>query len=295
MSRHALLIPTLMGLLLTLPAAASEWKTVALHPLIAELAREVGGDRVEVVALAGINADPHEFEPTPEELAKTEGARVYLVSGKGLESYLPTLRSIVEPAAEVIEVGASLPSIESNCVACHPDDSHAHVIDPHWWHSVDAFRRATSEVARYFSEIDPAGAAEFHANALAYRGKLDTLESWVRRQVARVPAERRVLATSHAAFGYFCAEFGFEAIPVQGLNREQMPDPKSLARLIATLRERKVQVIFPEDISNPRTLQAITRDTGIRLGDPLIADGSTADSYEAMVRHNVGTICKALR
>ncbi len=284
-----------MGLLMALPAAASEWKAVALHPLIAELAREVGGDRVEVVALAGINADPHEFEPTPEELAETEGAQVYLVSGKGLESYLPTLRSIVEPAAEVIEVGASLPSIESNCVACHPGESHAHVIDPHWWHSVDAFRRATSEVARYFSEIDPAGAAEFRANALAYRAKLAPLESWVRRQVARVPAERRVLATSHAAFGYFCAEFGFEAIPVQGLNREQMPDPKTLARLIATLREKQVEVIFPEDISNPRTLQAITRDTGIRLGDPLIADGSTADSYEAMIRHNVGTICKALR
>lgn len=284
----------ILSLLSVLAASASELKVASLHPLLGDLARQVGGDRVQVVDLLGRNSDPHHFEPTPQALIDAGDVDLYLASGMGLESYLPTLEAIVRPPTELVVLGESIPEMEGACD--HPGhDHHDHGADPHWWHSVDAFRRATSLTAAAFSKADPDGAATYRRNALEYRRKLDELERWTRREIARIPPERRVLATAHDAFAYFCRDFGFRALPVSGINREQMPDARTLSRLIASLRDGKVPAIFPEKASNPKTLAALTEETGIALAAPLNADGSTAESYEEMVRGNVSTIVAALR
>lgn len=287
------IVPLLTSL--TSLGAAAELKVASLHPLLGDLARQVGGDRVEVVDLIGRNADPHHFEPVAADLQRAAGARLYLASGMGLEGYLPALRGIVGATAEIVEVGKDLPALEGACEhEGHDHADHEHAVDPHWWHSIDLFRRATTITADALAKADPGGAATYAANAAAYRAKLDELGRWTRKELARIPRQRRHLATAHAAFGYFCKDHGFTPIPVQGVNREQMPDPKQLAALIADLKEHQVGAIFPEKESNPKILQALTRDTGIKLGDPLIADGSTAESYEAMIRHNVAAIVAGL-
>lgn len=282
-------------LAVTAPLAAAELKVASLHPLIGDLARQVGGERVEVIDLIGRNADPHHFEPAAADLKRAAAAELYLASGMGMESYLESLQGIIGGQAEIVEIGKDLPSIEGECDhEGHDHGDHEHAIDPHWWHSIDLFRRATTITAATFSKADPAGAEMYQKNAAAYRLKLDELERWTRKEVARIPRDKRHLATAHAAFGYFCKDHGFEPIPVQGVNREQMPDPKKLAGLIAELKEHEVGAIFPEKESNPKILEALTKDTGIRLGEALIADGSTADGYEAMVRHNVAAIVAGL-
>lgn len=288
------IIATLVVALASL-ASAAELKVASLHPLIGDLARQVGGARVEVIDLIGKNADPHHFEPVAADLQRAAGAKLYLASGMGMESYLGSLRGIVGGQAEIVEIGKDLPSIEGACDhEGHDHGDHEHEIDPHWWHSIDLFRRATTITADTFAKADPAGAETYTRNAAAYRAKLDELERWTRKEIARIPRERRQLATAHAAFGYFCKDHGFEPFPVQGINREQMPDPKKLARLIARLKQHQVGAIFPEKESNPKILQALTKDTGIALGTPLIADGSTAGSYDAMIRHNVAAIVAGL-
>jgi zinc/manganese transport system substrate-binding protein len=211
---------------------------------------------------------------------------------------MDSLLGIVGTKAEIIEIGKDLPSIEGECD--HEDHDHGHdhehehEIDPHWWHSIDLFRRATTITADTFAKADPAGAETYAKNAAAYRAKLDELERWTRKEIARIPRDKRHLATAHAAFGYFCKDHNFEPVPVQGMNREQMPDPKKLAALVAELKQHEVGAIFPEKESNPKILEALTKDTGIKLGQPLIADGSTAESYEAMMRHNVAAIVAGL-
>lgn len=284
------------ALLLFLASAnAADLKVATLHPLLGDLARQVGGERVEVVDLIGKNGDPHHFEPVQADLQKAADAKLYLASGMGLESYLTSLRGILGEKAQVVEIGKDLPSIEGECEhEGHDHEHHHHEIDPHWWHSIDLFRRATTITAETFSKADPAGAETYSKNAATYRAKLDELERWTRKEVTRIPKAKRHLATAHAAFGYFCKDFGFEPLPVQGLNREQMPDPKKLAGILEELKEHQVAAIFPEKESNPKILQALTGDTGIKLGEALIADGSTAESYEAMVRHNVGAIVAGL-
>ncbi|MCW1915466.1 metal ABC transporter substrate-binding protein [Luteolibacter sp. GHJ8] len=281
---------------LAFPLAAAELQVASLHPLIADLTRQVGGERVEVIDLIGRNGDPHHFEPAPADLEKAAKAKLYLASGMGLESYLPSLREIIADKAPIVEIGKDLPSIEGECDHDHEghDHAHEHEIDPHWWHSIDLFRRATTIMAETLSKADPAGAETYAKNAAAYRAKLDELERWTRKEIARIPRDKRHLATAHAAFGYFCKDHGFDAIPVQGLNREQMPSPKKLAALIAELKEHEAGAIFPEKESNPKVLQALTKDTGIKLGQALYADGSGVESYEAMIRHNVSTIVDGL-
>ncbi|MCH7228672.1 metal ABC transporter solute-binding protein, Zn/Mn family [Haloferula sp. A504] len=278
--------------LLAVACTAAELKVATLHPLLADLAREVGGPRVEVVELLNETDDPHHFEPTPDKLRAAVGMDLCLASGKGLESYLPALRNILGEDTRLIEVGATIPSLEGGCN--NPDHHHEGELDPHWWHSIDAFRRAATATAEAFAEADPDNADAYRNRAIAYRANLDALERWTRRQVARIPADRRVLATAHAAFGYFCHDFGFTALPVQGLNREQMPDAQSLAELVDRIRESGIPAIFPEDTSNPKILQTLASDIGVKIAAPLIADGTTAESYEAMVRHNVTTIVAAL-
>jgi zinc/manganese transport system substrate-binding protein len=294
MEQSGMRLATLLLSTLLLPLAAAELKVASLHPLLGDLARQVGGDRVEVVDLIGKNGDPHHFEPAPADLEKAAGAKLYLASGMGLESYMGSLREIVAGKATILEVGKDLPSIEGACDHDHEGHAHEHETDPHWWHSIDLFRRATTITADAFSKADPAGADVYAKNAAAYRAKLDELDRWTRKEIARIPKTRRHLATAHAAFGYFCKDHGFEAIPVQGLNREQMPDPKKLAALIAKLKEHDAGAIFPEKESNPKILQVLTKDTGIKLGGPLYADGSGVESYEAMIRHNVATIVAEL-
>lgn len=281
-------------LLALLPLSGAKLEVAVLHPLLGDLVHQVGGNQVEVIDLIGPNGDPHHFEPKPEDLKRAEDAKLYLVAGMGLEGYLPKLKAIIGSQATLIEVGASLPALEGACDHEGHDHAHEHEIDPHWWHSIDLFRRATGVVAEALSAASPENAETFRKNADAYRMQLDQLERWTKKEISKIPRDKRHLATAHAAFNYFCKEFGFAPHPVQGMNREQMPAPKELAVLVDNLIKNKVVAIFPEKESNPKVLQTLTNDTGIRLGEPLIADGTGGLGYVEMVRHNVTAIVKGL-
>ena len=285
------LATAILGLL---PLSAAELKVAVLHPLLGDLARRVGGDRVEVIDLIGPNGDPHHFEPKPTDLKQAEGAKIYFVAGMGLEGYLPKLKAVISNKATLVEVGATLPALTGKDDDEAEHAGHGHGIDPHWWHSIDRFRRASGIVTEALAAASPEDATAFRSNAEAYRSELDELERWTRREISKIPRDKRHLATAHAAFNYFCKDFGFTAHPVQGLNREQMPDPRELAALVADLKRNHVAAIFPEKESNPKVLKTLTTDTGIRLGDPLIADGTGGLSYQEMVRRNVTAIVKAL-
>ncbi|RYD25899.1 MAG: metal ABC transporter substrate-binding protein, partial [Verrucomicrobiaceae bacterium] len=118
---RVLLTTLLLG---QLAVSAAELKVAVLHPLLADIARQVGGESVEVVDLIGPNGDPHHFEPKPDDLKKAEGASLYLVAGMGLEGYLPKLKAIIANKATLVEVGATLPALEGACD--HEDHHHGH-------------------------------------------------------------------------------------------------------------------------------------------------------------------------
>ncbi len=280
------------------PAVFAQVKVVALHPLMADLARQVGGDRVEVIALMKESDDPHHFNPTPTMLHKARGAKIYLASGMGLETYLDKLRDTLGGTARVIEVGKTLPArhIDGHRHDHNHDHDHGHshasTLDPHWWHRVSNMQRAADVVAHVLGEVDAAHADTYKKNARLYRKKLNKLNSWIRREIIRIPRSDRKLATAHASFGYFCDEYGFQSVAVKGINKGSPPSAVELAEIIRTIKTQGIKAIFPERRSNPKALQTLSKETGVKIGGVLIADG--ADSYIKMMRHNVNTITAAL-
>ncbi|MFD2158851.1 metal ABC transporter substrate-binding protein [Rubritalea tangerina] len=289
-------ILSLLLLIVSAMLCSAKTKVATLSPLLADLARQVGGEHVTVIDLMGPNGDPHTFRPTPSKLTKAQGATLYLAFGKNLEPFLPKLKSIVGNKAMVLEVGRDVPSLrisgKSAVYACCPK----HVVgalDPHWWHSIEAWRRATTSVEKALSKIDPANAASYKSRSSAYRRQLSGLKSWAKKEIASIPRSQRHLATAHAAFGYFCKEFGFKSIPVQGLNKEQSASPQYISEAIATIKKNKVKAIFPEKGANTKSLKTISQSTGVKIAPALYAD--TANSIIGMFQHNVTTIKNALK
>lgn len=272
---------------------AASLKVAVTHPLLADVAKQVGGGHVEVVDLSRGTKDLHRFQPGPRELAQAKGAQIYLVSGKGFEPYLPKLQSILGKD-RVVEVGRKIPSITYGkggnlhaCCAAHAGGKRT--LDPHWWQSTDSWRRAATIVSDEFAKRDPAHKADYAANAKALRSEMDRLKAWAKGQLGRVPKSHRVLATSHAAFGYFCKEFGWKMLPVQGLSGEASPSAQHIAGVAEALKKEGIPAVFPERNSNPKVLQALVSQTGVKVGQALSADG-TGMTIQGMFQHNVKSI-----
>ena len=277
---------------------AAELEVVSMHPMMTDLARQVGGSRVSVTGLMRAGDDIHRFSPSSSDMAKASAADVLLLSGKGLELYLPKLRASLPTSARIVEVGNAVRSIKvsssSSLFVCCPTHA-AGSIDPHWWHSIKGMKSSAVYVAKQFGKADPAGAAEYKANAAAYNKRLDALSAWAKREISKVSRTNRVLVTAHAAFGYFCKEFGFKSIPIAGLSEDNVSS-KYLAEAIEQIKKHKVKTIFPEENASPKALKTIVSATGVKMGGVLIADASAkgVTSYEAFIRHNISAVVAAL-
>jgi len=282
-------------------AVAAPLQVVALHPLMADLARQVGGERVAVFDLVGDGGNLHRFEPRPADMQQMQAADLVLAAGKNLEPYLGRLRSALA-GITVVEVGRTIPSLtvvkgESDAHDSEHEGHGSGSLDPHWWHGVDNMRRAARVVAMALADKDPAGKGYFEDRAGAYGMRLEALKHWARSELERVPRGQRKLVTAHNAFGYFGREFGFEVIAVAGLNKEQNTTPRQQADTIAAVQQAGVRAVFPEKNSNGKMLDLIASATATRLGTPLIADGNGTGQdagFEAMIRHNVLAITQAL-
>jgi len=275
--------------------AQAQLKVASLHPLITDVARQVAGQHAHVIQLIDPHADPHHFQPSPKSLHKAKGAVLYLASGKNLETYLDKLRNTLGNSAKVVEVGKTIPSHsisdrDSHYVCC-PNHSYSS-IDPHWWHRVSNIQKAARVIAGEFASADPENAKAYKANAAAYSKRMATLNSWIKREVSKIPRKQRILSTAHAAFGYFCKEYGFKALPIKGLTTQQKTSAVYQAQAIQEIRKHEVKAIFPEQRSNPKALHIIAREAGVKIAGTLVADG--APNYEKMMRDNVTKIVAAL-
>ncbi len=292
-----------LGMLAAALPAFAATKVATLHPILADLAQQVGGANVEVVEILKPGADVHHFEPAPKDLAEMRGAKLLLASGKGLESFLDKLRDSLGAGVKLVEVGAKIPSIpfvehehpHEGKVEEHEDHYHGSE-DPHWWHSAENMKRAARIVADELSAVDPANAAAYAAGAKAASKRFGELKSWAQKEIAKIDRKSRQLVTAHAAFGYFCKEYGFEPLSVLSIGRSDDSSSKHIAETIEEIREHGIKAIFPEDQANPKVLAEIARSTGVRIGEPLIADGTAknAHTFETMLAHNVRAIVAAL-
>lgn len=280
-------------------SASAAVKVATLHPILADVARQVGGSHVEVVEVMKAGGDIHHFEPSARDIASMRGAPLVLACGKHLETYLDKLRDSVGSGVKIVEVGRPIPSLlldpKNEIFVCCPAHAKSSV-DPHWWHSAENMKRAARVIASELSAVDPANEAAYEAGAKAAGEKFMQLKSWAQKEISRIPRGDRKLVTAHAAFGYFCKEYGFKTIPMLGIGRSDDISAQYIAQTIQAIRDNKIKAVFPEDQANPKVLTEIVRSTGVKTGEALVADGTSlhAHTFETMLAHNVRVIVAAL-
>jgi len=295
------------GLLASIVGAQAQEKlpVVSLGTVLTDLAQSVGGDHVAITSLVKAGQDPHDFEPTPGDVKAVSHAKVVLASGLGMESYLDKLRQAAGNGPTFLVVGEKVKSIPAPEEAEEGHEGHDHAghdhdggLDPHWWHSIANTKIAVRAIRDAFIAADPADKAVFEQNAKRELAKLDELAKWVRVEIAKLPANKRVLVTSHDALGYFARDYDFEIRPVQGISTNDQPSSKKVRDIISAIKQEKVKAIFFENMENPKVLTEILQETGAKVGGVLYADGlgqKEGNTYDSMIRHNVTTIVEALQ
>jgi zinc/manganese transport system substrate-binding protein len=284
---------------MTVPAAAQEKvRVVATFSILADFARNVGGDKVEVSELVGPDSDAHVYAPSPADAKRLAEARIVLVNGLGFEGWLDRLVKASGTKAAVTVTTAGIKPRQMKEAGHGHGHSHGRS-DPHAWQSVVNAKVYVANIRDVLVKADPAGKSAYEANTTAYLAKLDALEAEVKATVAAIPAERRKIITTHDAFGYFAAAYGVSFIAPQGVSTEAEVAARDLAKIIRQVKAQKIPAVFMENVTDPRLMKRIADETGAKIGGRLYSDAlSAADgpaaTYLDMMRHNLKELRGAL-
>lgn len=277
-------------------------RVVATYSILGDLVKNVAGDAAEVTVLVGPDGDAHTFEPTPKDGVALADADVIFENGVHFEEWLDKLHKSSKSKAKRVVVTKGLQLREGDHDHDHDEDQH-HEEDPHVWHDVKNAIHMVGVIRDSLVEADPSNADQYKDNAEKFLTKLKTLDDWVVEKVATLPKQNRKLVTSHDTFGYFAERHGFDVVGtvLPSVSTEASdPSPAAFAKLIKSVKAAKVPAIFAENIHNPKLMQRLAEEAGVKLAPPLFTDalgttGSEGDTYEKMVRYNVTTIVEALK
>ncbi|WP_291828401.1 metal ABC transporter substrate-binding protein [Bosea sp. (in: a-proteobacteria)] len=308
-NRRALLGALAAGLILAhAPMAATAQEklpVVASFSILGDFVKEVGGDRVALTTLVGANGDAHVYSPTPADAKAMAGARLVVVNGLKFEGWITRLIKSSGTKATIATATTGITPLQNEA-----DDhdhgkkdkhghNHAGQDDPHAWQSVANAKIYVANIRDALVKADPAGQASYEANATRYLAQLDAVEAEVKAAIARIPADRRKAITSHDAFGYFVKAYGIEFIAPQGVSTEAEASAKDVGRIIRQIKAEKIPAVFLENVTNPRLVERIAKESGARVGGQIFSDalsdaGGPAGTYIAMMKHNISQIEKAL-
>jgi manganese/iron transport system substrate-binding protein len=278
-------------------AAAERPKVVASTTQIADIARQIAGDRCEVVCILGPGVNPHVYQPVPGDSRLVESAALCLQNGLHLEgkNWMQTLaRDNGNKPLVTCTEGVQPLDLEYEGQT---------VKDPHAWFDPRNAALYANNILDGLQRMDPAGAGDYAARAELYLQQLRALDAWIEKQVSRIPPPRRVLVTSHDAFNYFAARYGFKVrSPVGWSTGSEIGGgmtPERRKRVVESVREFQVPAIFVETSVNPKMVEQIAAEANVRIGGQLYSDamgaaGTAGESYIGMMRENVLQIVGAL-
>ncbi|MGQ9833943.1 MAG: metal ABC transporter substrate-binding protein [Candidatus Villigracilaceae bacterium] len=276
---------------------------VASTTIVGDVVAQVGGDLIELTVLFPPGANPHTFQPRPQDIAAISKAQVIILNGLGLEEAL-------EPALKANATGTIVHASEGIEPLPFHGKKHAHEGegehhheggDPHTWIDPNNVIVWAKNIAAALAAADPQHAAAYQANATAYIASLRDLDAWIRQQVAQVPVARRKLVTDHLLYGYFAQEYGFEQVGalIGSFSTNASPSAQELAALEDLIRAQNVPAVFVGKNVNPALAEQVAQDTGIRVVSlytgSLSQPGGEADSYLKYMRYNVSAIVEALK
>jgi len=314
--RRSLLLAAALALTPLSLHAAEKPKVVASFSILGDMVREVAGDEVELTVLVGPNGDAHSYEPTPQDAKALGAADVLVMNGFGFEAFMPRLVSASGFAGRTITATdgvtpRAFEGEEEEHEAAEAEHDHDHeeaeaghhhhhgVNDPHAWQNLGNGVIYVRNIVAGLSAADPDHAADYKAKGDAYIAKIEVLDQRLKTSFAAIPEARRRIVTSHDAFGYFGDAYGVTFIAPQGVSTEAEASAADVAAIIRQIREENIQAVFVENITDPRLIEQIARETGIQSGGELYSDALSdasgpAATYLAMFENNAAALLGAL-
>jgi ABC-type Zn uptake system ZnuABC Zn-binding protein ZnuA len=289
------------------PAKQERPLVVVTTTQLGDIVRNVAGDAAEIHQLLQPNSDPHDYEPRPNDIEATAGAKVVFASGNELDHWMEDVveQSGGSPAEVAIAPDHTPYKVEGEHVeeeghAEEEGDEHAESeFDPHWWHDPRNVEAAVGVIRDELAKIAPANAETYRANADAYLTKLEALDAGIAACMEQVPPAERKLVTSHDAFNYFTARYGITVIGavIPSQSTQAQPSAGEIAELAGIVRREQVKAIFPESSVNPELAKTLARETGAKAdyvlyGDALGPEGSSGDTYLRMEAANADALVK---
>ncbi len=294
-------------------------KVVATTTIAGDLARNVAGDRAEVVTMLPVNADPHDYEPRPSDAKSIAEAGLIVRSGGDLDAWLDDVVKNAGGDAEQVDLIDSVKTREGGHDHGEDeehaeekgehaeDEEHAEAegehaeegIDAHWWQDPANAVLAVEAIRAALVQADQEGAETYDANAKAYTAELEALDESITACMRDIPENDRKLVTNHDAFGYYADAYDIEVVGtvIPGLSTQSQASAGEVTDLVRTIEDEKVKTIFAENTVNQRLEQAIADRAGAQVGPPLWSDslgekGTTGASYLDMLRFNTGALAE---
>ncbi len=268
---------------------------------ITDTVREIGGDRVEVTGLMGAGVDPHLYKASAGDVGRLRDADVIFYGGLNLEGKMSDLLDELAERQTTVAVTKDLP--KQRLLA--PLEGTAFDFDPHVWFDVELWKGASRAIAASLTAKDPQHAADYEANLARYLRELDETDDYARERIEQIPRARRVLITSHDAFGYFGRRYDVDVMAIQGISTVTEATTASVQRIAKVIADRDVKAAFIESSVPRQTIDAVlaaARRLGaeVRIGGELFSDaagdpGTAEGTYVGMVRANADTIAQGLR
>jgi manganese/iron transport system substrate-binding protein len=281
-------IAILLFLSLLQPAFAAKKKVVTTFTIIADMTRNVAGDRADVESITKPGAEIHGYEPTPQDIVKAQRADLVLWNGLNLERWFEKFFSRVKNVqSAVLTEGIQPIGIEEGPYVGKPN--------PHSWMSLTNAVIYVENIRKALVKIDPANEAAYTANAAAYTAKFKAIDEQVRTKLASIPAERRWLVTSEGAFPYLARNLQMKELFLWAVNADQQGTPQQVQKVIDGVRANKIPVVFSESTVSDKPARQVARETGARYGGVLYVDSLTAadgpaPTYLRLLEHNADTI-----
>ncbi|WP_204112813.1 metal ABC transporter solute-binding protein, Zn/Mn family [Shimia biformata] len=279
--------------------ASGRLSVVATTGMIADAARQVGGDLVEVKGLMGPGVDPHAYRQTRSDIVAMTRADLVLWHGFYLEAQMEDFFHKLEKRGTVAAVAEGLPR---DVLRSHED--YADKFDPHVWMVPELWAMVVEQVRDALIGVDPANSATYQANAANHIADIAQLADYARSATATIPDAQRVLLTAHDAFGYFGAAYGIEVMGVQGISTESEAGLNRIGELVDLLVARNIGAVFVESSVSDRNMRALIEGAAakgheVMVGGELFSDamgepGTYEGTYIGMIDHNVTTIVAAL-
>ena len=292
-----------LSLSLSLKSEAAESRTAvtATTTMVADLVRDVGGERVVVETLMGPGVDPHLYKAAASDVSKLQKAQVIFYSGLLLEGKMQDI--FVNLARSKRRVIAVTEGIPHDRLLAPPEFAGHH--DPHVWFDVALWKLCLDPVVKALSEADPGGKDHYERRATEARQRMDQLHAWALAKAAELPGDRRILVTSHDAYNYFGRAYGFQVIGLQGISTVSEAGLADVAKLTDFIKTKGIKAVFVESSVPHDTIERISKDSGVKIGGELFSDamgtagqmenGYDLGTYEGMVKHNLTTIVDALK